>query len=193
MLKRILPALAFVLAAAIVPAQAHSVRDLYLEEIIDTAAVVFQGVVTENRVARDPQTGRIVTYTTFMVQDVLKGQVGATYTIKQLGGEIAAEGRGYKVDVRMPYNVGDTHVVFLYGASAVGFSSPVGSTQGSFVVSDDAAGPAVSNGRDFATISAHMAADQATAKAMPKARGDGRKVGLDDFKQLVRTRVGAAK
>ena len=192
MLKRILFAL--MLAAAMVPAQAHSVRDLYLEEIIDDATVAFQGVVTENRVALDAQSNRIVTYTTFLVQDVLKGSVAGTHTIKQLGGEMAAQGRGYKVDVRTDFNVGQAYVVFLYGASSLGFSSPVGSTQGNFVVVQDEAGPAVSNGRDFAKMAEHLSAGGGSmAKALPKARGDGKKVGLEDFKQLVRARTGVAK
>jgi len=191
MLKRILLALA--LAAAIVPAQAHSVRDLYLEEIIDDANIAFQGTVTENRVARDPESHRIVTYTTFLVQDVLKGNVESTHTIKQLGGALPAENIGYKVDVRTTFNVGETYVVFLYGKSQVGFSSPVGSVQGNFVVVQDEAGLAVSNGRDFARMTEHMAADQAKTRALPKARGEGKSVGLDEFKQLVREHVGAAK
>ncbi|HUQ26978.1 MAG TPA: hypothetical protein VM051_00205 [Usitatibacter sp.] len=192
MLKRIL--LALILAAALVPAQAsHSVRELYLEEIIDDAAIVFQGTVTENRSARDPEANRIVTYTTFVVQDVLKGDVGSTHTIKQLGGHLAGEGIGYKAHVRTTFDVGQTYVVFLYGKSSVGFSSPVGSTQGSFTVVQDEAGAAVSNGRDFAKMTEHMAADQERSNSLPKARGDGKKVGLDEFKRLVRGHAGVAK
>jgi len=191
MLKRILLALA--LAAAIVPAQAHSVRDLFLEEIIDDATVAFQGTVVENRAARDPETRRIVTYTTFLVQDPLKGSVGATHTIKQLGGVLPAENMGYKVDVRTTFNVGETYVVFLYGKSSLGFSTPVGSAQGNFTVVQDELGLAVSNGRDFAKMTERMAADPAKARALPKVRAEGKNVGLDEFKQLVRERVGAAK
>ena len=191
MLKRILLALA--LAAAVLPAQALSVRDLALEEIIDDANVAFQGTVTENRAARDPQSGRIVTFTTFLVQESLKGKVEGTHTIKQLGGELPAEGVGYKVDARTTFEVGNTYVVFLYGKSSLGFSSPVGAIQGKFSVFEDEAGFVVSNGRDFNEISANMANEQATAKARAKTRGDGKKVGLDEFKQVVRARVGVAK
>jgi hypothetical protein len=191
MLKRILVALA--LAAATLSAQAHSIRDLYLEEIIDDAKVAFQGTVTENRVARDPQTNRIVTYTTFLVQDSLKGDAGTTHTIKQLGGFLPSENMGYRVDVTTTFELGQTYVVFLYGKSEWGFSTPVGSTQGNFTVDHDGSGDTVSNGRDFAALTAHMAADSATAKKLPKARADGKRVGLDEFKQLVRARTGVAK
>jgi hypothetical protein len=186
--------LALLLGAAIaMPAQASSVRELLLEEIIDDAAVVFQGTVTENRAARDTETGRIVTFTTFLVQETLKGQVAQTHTIKQLGGELPAEGVGYKVDARTTFAVGSTYVVFLYGTSPLGFSSPVGTVQGKFAVVQDEAGLAVTNGRDFNELSRNMAADKATAKARANARADSKKVGLDDFKQLVRARVGGAK
>jgi hypothetical protein len=85
--------------------------------------------------------------------------------------------------------------VFLYGASSIGFSSPVGSAQGSFAIVDDAIGPAVTNGRDFDTMTEHMAGDQNVAKALAKARGIGpvKKLGLEDFKQLVRGRIGAVQ
>ena len=42
-------------------------------------------------------------------------------------------------------------------------------------------------------MSEHIAGDAATAKALAKTRGDGKKVGLDEFKQLVRARAGVAK
>ncbi|MBC8021665.1 MAG: hypothetical protein H7Y14_01005 [Burkholderiales bacterium] len=185
--------LALLLGAAIAaPALAHSVRDLYLEEIIDDAKVAFQGTVTENRAARDPQSGRIVTYTTFLVQDVLKGGAESTHTIKQLGGEIPAENMGYKVDVRTTFTVGQTYVIFLYGKSHLGFSSPVGSAQGSFSVFQDTDGAAVSNGRDFGEMAKHMAADP-EAKTLTKTRGDGKKLGLEEFKQLVRARTAVTR
>jgi len=190
MLKRILLTLA--LALAMVPAHAGVVRDMYLEEIIDGAAVAFEGTVIENRAARDPDSGAIVTYTTFVVHEGLKGKADATHTIKQIGGEIPGEG-GYKVDVRTTFTVGHSYVVFLYGKSSWGFSSPVGSTQGSFAVVDDANGAAVSNGRDFGDLTKRMASDQAKAKSLPKARADGKKVGLEEFKQLVRARTEVAK
>lgn len=191
MLKRIL--LTFALALAMAAAHAGVVRDMYLEEIIDGAAVAFEGTVIENRAARDPDSGAIVTYTTFVVHDGLKGKAGATHTIKQIGGEIPGEGVGYKVDVRTTFTVGHSYVVFLYGKSNWGFSSPVGSTQGSFAVVDDASGAVVTNGRDFGDMTQAMARDQAKAKSLPKARADGKKVGLEEFKQLVRSRTEVAK
>src|SRR3954467_2215297 len=115
----------------IAPAFAHSVRELPLDEIINTAAVAFEGTVVETHSGMDPTSGRIVTYTTFSVSDVLKGKVGRTHTIKQLGGELP-DGQAFKVTLRTRFAVGDNVVVFLYGESEFGFSSPVGTVQGNF-------------------------------------------------------------
>ncbi|MBK8571012.1 MAG: hypothetical protein IPN81_14430 [Nitrosomonadales bacterium] len=57
------------------PAHAMSVLPLYLDEIINDAAIAFQGKSLENHSERDPQTNLIVTYSTFEVQEVLKGKV----------------------------------------------------------------------------------------------------------------------
>jgi hypothetical protein len=188
MLKRALLALAASLTIFL-PAHAHSVRDLGLDEIIDVANVAFQGTVTENRSARDAQTGRIVTFTTFLVQDTLKGQPGQTYTIKQLGGELPEEGLVYKVTLQTKFTVGSSYVVFLHGKSNLGFASPVGTSQGRFTVVDDETGPAVTNGRDFSEMSGRMS-DQAGAKAT-LAKAKGKRLGLQEFKDLVRSRAGA--
>jgi len=68
-----------------------SVLPLYLDEIVNDAAIAFQGKSIENHSERDPQTNSIVTYSTFEVQEVLKGEVGAMHTIKQIGGKIQGE------------------------------------------------------------------------------------------------------
>jgi hypothetical protein len=192
MLKGFFAALA-TCAAFASPAYAHSVRQLQLDEMISSAGVAFEGTVIESHSATDAASHRIVTFTTFAVRDVLKGNVGSTHTIKQLGGELPAEGRFYKVDLRTHYVVGQNVVVFLYGESSLGFSSPVGTAQGSFNVVEDEAGPAVANGRDFGELTKRMAADQGVAKTVARTRGNGKKMGLDDFKQLVRSQLGAAK
>ena len=55
------------------PASAMSVLPLYMDEIVSDAAIAFQGKSLESHSERDPQTGSIVTYSTFEVQEVLKG------------------------------------------------------------------------------------------------------------------------
>jgi hypothetical protein len=180
--------------ALALPARATTVLPLYLDEIVQKAAVAFQGTCTANRTERDPQTGMIVTYTTFQVDDALKGGVGSTYTIKQIGGELPGEAIQYKVQGVPKFNVGQGYVVFLPAASSAGFSSPVGLSQGRFLVEPDPAGPQVSNGRDFREMTARIPADQLPPAAKAKigqAPGPVRRMGLDEFKQLVRTQASA--
>ena len=69
-MKRILLAAWLALSSAL-PAFATSVLPLDLGQIIDQAAVAFQGTVVDVRSGRDPQTGMLVTLTTFRVDDVL--------------------------------------------------------------------------------------------------------------------------
>jgi hypothetical protein len=173
----------------LLPAHATSVLPMYLDEIVDTAAVAFQGTVIENRTAKD-ESGRIVTYTTFQVQEALKGTPGVTYTIKQIGGELPAEGIQYRVHGIPRFGVGQHVVVFLYGVSKAGFSSPVGLEQGRFFVSEDGDGKHVANGRDFRDMTKRMT-DGATAlvKAQLAADKPVKELRLEDFKQMVRGRV----
>lgn len=129
-------------------AQASSVLPLYLDEIVADAAVAFQGICTDNRTELDPATGLVVTYTTFAVSDVLKGAVGDTHSIKQMGGNLDKDS-GFRMTGVPSFTVGKPYVVFLYGVSRAGFSSPVGLSQGKFMVRRGAAGEELTNGRDF--------------------------------------------
>ena len=187
MLKQALIALLLGLSLA-GPASAASVRPLGVDEIIDSAATAFQGICVDNRAERDAATNMIVTYTTFTVQDVLKGNVQATHTIKQIGGKLPGEGMGFHVDGVPTFVVGQSYVVFLAGVSSSGFSSPIGLGQGQFAVRQDAAGQSITVGRG----SRDGTAGTSTLLA-PGARISSGRVGLDDFKQAVRARLGSGK
>lgn len=169
------------LSLAAIPSQAATVLALMLDEIIDTSAVAFQGTCTANRTERDPSTNYVVTYTTFDVSDVLKGDVKATHTIKQIGGIMPAGEASFRVHGVPTFTVGEDYVVFLAGVSSAGFSSPIGLGQGRFTVQQGATGKTVTNGRDFREMSS------LTAQTVTDA--SGRQLGLDAFKQLARTRV----
>jgi len=187
--------LAFVI---ILPARASSVLPLYLDQIIDGAAVAFQGTCIENRTERDSQTGLIVTYTSFQVQDVLKGQVESTHTIKQAGGQLPGPASDLvsRMDGVPSFRVGASYVVFLYGVSAAGFSSPVGLAQGKFSVLPGPAGLQVSNGRKFGDMTANRAAlvlPQSAQAQQGQVPEQGDRIGLDAFKQLVRQRTAVPK
>ncbi|MDP4027495.1 MAG: hypothetical protein Q8P42_00785 [Gallionella sp.] len=185
-------ALAWAMLAA--SAQASTVLPLYLDELVASAAVAFQGTCTANRTELEPQTGFVVTYTTFTVTDVLKGTVGSTHTIKQLGGQ--TEKINYRVEGGTTFAVGGDYVVFLYGVSSAGFSSPVGLSQGQFTVRQGANGAELSNGRDFKEMLRPYSAKslpQGAQNKIQQAPEELKHFGLDDFKQIVRQQTGGAK
>src|SRR6185437_5040077 len=187
-------ACALFLIAAAIPAQATSVLPVDLDHMVKSAAVAFQGTVTDVHTERDPQAGdRIVTFVTFQVDDALKGPVGSTYTLKQIGGRLPT-GESLRIDGIPSYTVGESYVVFLTGPSSLGLSSPVGLSQGRFRIETTAGGREVSNGRDFRDMTASIPQQALPPGARARfAQTPGAKVralGLDDFKQLVRQRAG---
>jgi hypothetical protein len=193
MFKRILVAAWLALFTAL-PALATSVLPLDLGQIIDQAAVAFQGTVTDVRSGRDPQTGVLVTMTTFRVDDVLKGEVAQSYTLKQIGGTDSTTGMSFRTMGMPTYKAGQTYVIFLHGVSSVGFTSPVGLGQGRFQVLDGETGPEVGNGRDFREMTENVAGVELPAQAKAKAAGQPmRRMGLADFKAMVRQHAGARK
>jgi hypothetical protein len=196
MLKRILFACLFWLAFA-VPAGAVSVRPLQLMEIIDGASVAFQGTCIANRTEHEAATNLVVTYTTFVVNDALKGAVQGTYVIKQIGGKMPAGELSFRVEGVPTFAVGEEYVVLLPGVSSAGFSSPIGLGQGRFAVQQDPAGQkSVTNGRDFREMTTGLPAAQLPAsmtKTQAAALVPLRSLDLDEFKQLVRARAGVAK
>jgi hypothetical protein len=185
------------LAMLALPASATSVRPMTVPEMVATASIAFDGVCDSNREDVDAATGFPVTLTTFTVTDVLKGEVGATHTIKQIGARNSQRGTGGFGAHGVPtFAPGQRYVVMLYGVSAQGFSSPVGLAQGSFPVSQDARGATVTNGRDFReTLPAAVVPTLPPGiKAMIAApAGPVRAVGVDDFKAAIRQLSGAPK
>ena len=195
MLKRSIAACVTAMALAF-PAAATSVLPLPLEQIIDDATTAFQGTCLENRVERDAATGLVVTYTRFAVQDVLKGDVGATHTIKQVGGELAGDaGPRFKIQGVPKFSPGEQYVVLLAGVSGAGFSSPIGLSQGKFNLHREPGETKVkvTNGRDFREMTADLPMDQLPATLHQKAAGAVHELDLDEFKDLVRQRVGRGR
>jgi hypothetical protein len=89
-----------------------------------------------------------VTYTTFAVSDALQGQ-SRLDVHDQAVGRRDEGGLNYRAYGIPKFSVGQHVVVFLYGKSSAGFSSPVGLAQGRFAVGTMRLAESVSNGRDF--------------------------------------------
>lgn len=132
----------FLLVAAIHlapgPAVATQVRSLNLETMTERADRIFSGRTEQVRVVEDDPSGQLVTQVTFSVDRVVKGDVGPTVTIRLLGDR----SRGPSSDwLGLPsFREGEDVVLFLYGDSRLGITSPVGFLQGKFTVIRDKSG-----------------------------------------------------
>ncbi len=77
----------------------------------------------------DATIDRMVAYVTFEVDRAVKGDPGSTVTVKLLAGQSI---------VGLPrFQEGEEVVLFLYGESELGLTSPVGFGQGKFSVIED--------------------------------------------------------
>ena len=106
---------------------AAQVRTLGLQEMVNSAGMIFSGRVTEVRGGRDAH-GDIVTYTTFAVEQGVRGVSGSWVTIKQYGGE--SDGLSTRLQHVRYFQQGEKVMVMLYPASELGFTSPIGLSQG---------------------------------------------------------------
>lgn len=114
-------------------ARATQVRPVNLEEMTDRAATVFSGRCIDVHSVIDPRLGKPVTLMTFEVSRAVKGDLGDTVTIKLLGAVDSSSGKGGVAG--LPTFQRDEEVVlFLYGESSMGLTSPVGFGQGKFTI-----------------------------------------------------------
>ncbi len=118
-----------ILAFFLFPFAAYSAitLDVNLEEMTERAKYVFSGVCTDKKLKTDEQTGREVYIFTFQVEKMIKGEPRDEFQLKTSKTLVDLR----KVPV---YETGEEVVLFLYGESEFGFSSPVGLAQGRFNV-----------------------------------------------------------
>ena len=122
--------------AAIGHLKASQIRSLNLAEMTERAERIFSGRCVDVRVELDPQLGVNVTHVTFAAEHGAKGDVRGSVTIKMLGDPDGVAG--------LPvFHEGEEVVLFLYGESASGLTSPVGFGQGKFAVRQDKQGQRV--------------------------------------------------
>jgi hypothetical protein len=128
-------------------AQATMVKPMSVEDLTTAASAVIEGQATENWSSWNAAHSRIYTYTRVKVSRTLKGTVGETVVVKQLGG--SADGYTQHVAGVRPMQAGEDALLFLRPSEANdGTMVIVGLMQGQFrVVRDAASGTAVaSNG-----------------------------------------------
>jgi hypothetical protein len=124
-------------------ARATTVLALDLAELESRADRIFVGTVELVTSGRD-DAGLPVTWTTFRVDEALKGVSGAHVTVKQLRSGSGAGGIA-RVPGLPAYAVGEKLLLFLHADSARGFTSPVGLSQGCFRIDDGSAEPLAIN------------------------------------------------
>ncbi|OGP14024.1 MAG: hypothetical protein A3I75_00985 [Deltaproteobacteria bacterium RIFCSPLOWO2_02_FULL_50_16] len=131
---------------------ASMVLPLTLHQMAVVANRVFEGECLGLQEDLD-ENGLAVTYVTFSVYRVFKGSVGKSVTIKQFGVKPREEGEAFfgmgpgsyiipatKGFSRPSFQKGEKVILFLYGDSDWGFTSPVGLGQGKFIVSEGTEG-----------------------------------------------------
>jgi hypothetical protein len=98
---------------ALIPTAATTVIPPSFDELVEQAQLIFQGTVTD---VQSQWTGegaqrRIVSYVTFRVEESIKHEAGASYTLRMLGGTVNGETMGI-ADAPL-FKKGDRDILFV--------------------------------------------------------------------------------
>jgi len=119
---------------------ASQVRPLNLEELTQRADRIFSGRCLDVQVGEDPELHRVVTTVTMTVTRKVKGAVHGRVVFKMLGSQDAEARSSASLEGMPLFKRGEEAVLFLYGDSALGLTSPVGFGNGKFAVVADKQG-----------------------------------------------------
>jgi hypothetical protein len=167
-------------------ANATTVIPPTFDELVSRAQIIFEGQVTglKSQWIGEGAERRIVTYVTFKVDDTLKGDAGATYSIRMLGGTV--DGRTMEVTDAPKFKVGDHDVLFVENNGSQ-FIPLVGIQHGRFRVQKDQAGRStLVTGDDEPLADVSQLGGNEESVARGKAG-----LSLDNFKSIVRSRIQA--
>ena len=110
------------------PLMAQTVTDIPLDRMVGESETIFVGTVLETRGGLD-ENGDIATWTTFRVDQPVRGMLpGGTRTVKQFGG--TAEGMSSTIEHMRYFTEGERVLVMFYPESRLGYTSPIGLSQG---------------------------------------------------------------
>jgi len=140
---------------------ATTVLPVSLERMSKTAEYIFYGKALSNEVKFDAASNRVATFTIFEIIDNVKGDAGTSHTVKQVGGQLAGSAVVHRFHGVPRFTVGEEYVIFLPPQSRLGFSSPVGLSQGKFSVQKQKGIATVSNGRVIKNLTASQNNDNA--------------------------------
>ncbi len=98
---------------AVTTARATTVIPPTFDELVQRAEIIFQGTVKDVRSQwiGEGAERRIVSFVTFTVDDALKGNPGAEYTIRMLGGTVGDE--TMEVTDAPKFKVGERQILFV--------------------------------------------------------------------------------
>ncbi|HEX4667013.1 MAG TPA: hypothetical protein VH207_10465 [Chthoniobacterales bacterium] len=166
-------------------ANATTVIPPSFDELVSRADVIFDGEVNglQSQWIGEGSEHRIVTYVTFKVNQALKGDPGATYSMRMLGGTV--DGRTMEVSDAPKFKVGDRDILFVENNGSQ-FIPLVGIEHGRFRVVKDAAGRetlATNHGHPVTDVNL-LGTDQADVPQKAPA------LSLKDFKAVVKDRIG---
>jgi hypothetical protein len=154
------------------------------EELVSQAEVIFQGAVTDVRSewAGAGTQRHIVTYVTFRVEDSFKGNLGATYSVRLLGGTV--DGETMEVTDTPKFNVGDRDILFVENNGSQ-FVPLVGISHGRFRVDRDRA-----TGRDVVMTNERTPlSDVSQLGRNERAATSGRALSVAEFKGAIRKKL----
>jgi hypothetical protein len=176
------PFLLLLASAAI--ANATTVIPPNFDQLVSRAQVIFEGEVTslQSQWIGEGAEHRIVTFVTFKIDDSLKGDAGATYTMRMLGGTV--NGETMAVTDAPKFKVGDHDLLFVENNGRQ-FIPLVGIHHGRFRIQKDQAGRdtlLTGDGQPLADVNQVGADEEAVAKN--KAA-----LSLPDFKAAVQARI----
>lgn len=177
-------------------AHATTVVPPSFDQLVGQAEVIFQGTVSD---VKSEWTGEgaerhIVTYVTLTVEDAIKGDPGATYTMRMLGGTV--DGTTMEVSDVPKFKVGDRDILFVEH-NGTQFVPLVGIMHGRFHVQKDATRGAIvlkNNGEAVKDLTQLGKEDFLKESHATSAAGQDRAAGALDansFKSAIRAKLGA--
>jgi len=181
-----LVALSFTHATTVIPPS--------FDELVAEAEVIFQGTVTDVKSQWTGEGGQrhIVSFVTFKVDDVVKGNPGETYTMRMLGGTV--DGTTMEVTDTPKFKVGEREILFVEN-NGTQFVPLVGIMHGRFHVTQDSATGAdvvLTNGGQAVTDLAQLGkTDPLAHTEANRARIDPAVKSLDtaSFKSAIRAKL----
>lgn len=171
-------------------ARATTVIPPTFDQLVNEAEVIIQGNVTDvkSQYTGEGSQRHIVTYVTFNVEDAIKGNPGATYTIRMLGGTVGDE--TLEVSDAPKFKIGDRDILFIQN-NGQQFIPLVGIMHGRFHVEQDTQSGTdmvrANNGEAVTNLATLGQLDAATVKA--KTNAVERPFDAASFKAAIRAKL----